>query len=256
MNLNINFKYSFSILLTGLLAMACHVYSPPIRIANNSAPGKLESGNLEIGAAVSKILENVTPGIHVGGGYAINDKVAIEAGTDTIINNSVIGYAGARITPKPISEQKRRVKLLFDIVLGGGLGVGGRHEYPDTDLDDDGESFVDDGWSGDNDGIHWSDRLAGGAYLSSGIGFNVAWFDLFARFGFQVSKAYNIPTTLIYSCLVAPQFNLFDIFLLYFGPGAFGYKNELDSNRWFYLEGGIGFVFDLSGQSSKTDPGT
>jgi hypothetical protein len=121
-------RYLF-IVFVGTLTAACHVCAPPIRSANNGAPGKLREGDLEIGTAANLVLAEdylETPGIHAGGGYAINDRIAVEAGADTVVTNSVIGNVGVRIAPFPIDKQSGRVKLLFDVVLGGGLGVGGR----------------------------------------------------------------------------------------------------------------------------------
>jgi hypothetical protein len=75
---------------------------------------------------------------------------------------------------------------------------------------------------------------------------NIRWFDWFARFGLQVSKAENIPRTLIGSIIFAPQFTLADdVVQIYFGPGAFFYKNKDEFKGCLYFELGLSFKFGL-----------
>ncbi len=232
-----HFIHYLFIVLASALTAACHVCAPPIRAANNGAPGKMREGDLEFGAAGTVILVDdylETPGIHAGAGYAITDKTAIEAGADAIVTNSVIGNIGLRIAPFPIDKQRGRTKLLFDVAFGGGLGVGGRQA---TIINDD---------DYDHDGVEWKDRLAGGGYFSMAIGLNIKWFDWFARVVLQVSKAENIPTTLIGSMIYAPQFTLDDVVQIYLGPGVFFYRNASELNGSVYFELGLSFKLGLS----------
>jgi hypothetical protein len=115
-------------LLCGALGpgLACNpTFAPPVRATHYGAPGRLQAGQLEIGATAGG-----TGGQSAGGpqlSYAIRDWVAIEGGSNLALTseqqNWAMGYLGPRFTYTPHRGQPSR--LILDLELGVGGGVGG-----------------------------------------------------------------------------------------------------------------------------------
>ena len=215
-----------------VLGAGCYpAYSPPARTAHYGAPAAAKAGRMEIGTSLNANAIG-------GGGFAdlaLTDDVQLDLGADFADDMFAVGFLGARYMPLNRLTRGRRVKPTLDLEAGLGVGVGGEHcwEFDDED-------------GGDCDDIAWDERATGGGYLGAGVGFNAAWFDLFARARMQVTGAESAPTTMWATLLVGAQATIAHHVKLYASGGEYLYENELEEGSGPFFEIGLAVLFELS----------
>jgi hypothetical protein len=141
----------------------------------------------------------------------------------------ILGYLGARVNPLARRAQKGWIRLTSDIEAGAGLGAGGRN--------------CSDSAQNACEVLGLSDRLTGGGYLGSSVGFRVAWFDLFLHARLQLASAEDVPVTFWYTGFIGAQATILRRMRIFLGGGITGYENNADSASGMYGEGGFAVMF-------------
>jgi len=144
--------------------------------------------------------------------------VAIVKGLD---GGWLLGRAGFRFGMLRLREGRTRPNSWagWDIEVGVGAGWGGEHRETE-----------------DNDTFG---RLAGGAYLGTGIGYHLAEsFALFARVREQLTSSEGIPTTLWTSALGGAEIVIGPI-AIHLAGGLAEYRNSVDQGSGATIELGL-----------------
>jgi hypothetical protein len=205
-----------------------------VRAVHYGAPGHLEEGRVEVGdntgGPVCPILWNP----HLGLG--IKDWFAIEAGGSVAPGLWTMGYIGPRFSL--VSPRESPVRLLADIELGAGAGIGGElHNNQPQDKD-----------CLDCDNRQWNQRLAYGGYQGVGLGLQAHWFSIYLRGRVEESKATNIPLTLWPSFLIGMEANIKRRAAINAGTGLMWYTNSADHSEAFWIFQ-LGFSVFIDGYS-------
>jgi hypothetical protein len=110
--------------LSSLLLLGC--IPPPVRTSFAGAPGRRQAGDGEISIAPTvafPLAEEVDVFGELGGAYAFNDRLSVEAGPvggSPALGGFAGGYAGLRLTFPP--GPQAREGWFWDLELGGGGG--------------------------------------------------------------------------------------------------------------------------------------
>lgn len=195
-------------------------FAPPVRTSHYGAPGKLKSGQIEVGGA-GNIFGTGGPELS----YSLRDWLQIELGSDLSFLEKnpkwAMGWGGVRLTHTQNSTIHANERMAWDIELGGGAGAGGENHCSSQETDC---SF---------DSRAWSDRLAWGGYAGLGVGFHKSWYSLFLRARAQFTSASDIPATFWFSGMLGIGSQIANHFNWYLAGGGAGYTNSKDS------EGGV-----------------
>jgi hypothetical protein len=213
------------------------------------APPAPEKGRVELMGGIETVGmdENDHIAWHGSLSYGLSENWQLEFGADGHPDFSALGWAGFRYAPLN-GVFHSLVKITLDVEGGAGAGAGGRNECYSDDHGTFGGAYQDDETSGpdcvkgqDWDTIPWRERAAGGAWVGSGIGLNIRWFDVFARGRVQLSTADNVPHTLWLSALFGVQGTIAQTIRPYGGLLMYTYRNSVDQQV-----DGMGLEFGLS----------
>ena len=217
----------------------CHpAYSSPIRVFNNTPPGRMKQQTIEITAA----------GLYPPGGafsfdYALLDYLELRLGGDYLPYTMGTASLGWHASFWPAVRQESTVKFLNEIQLGFGGGVGGEcdqeveycQQWPDKD---------------------WQDRLLLGMWVGAGVGLGIdvskrkglVWdleIDIYLHWRFQYTDAKYAPATLWHTYGPGLAFRMQRFVRVYFSWAFVNYDNEIDSAIYGGFEFGLSFTFDL-----------
>ena len=243
--------------MIGLLALFLNagftcvvVHPPPARTTHFGAPGRIEPERIDLAysGSIPFLLEGGYLEMATGGpalSYTIDERFMVEVGVDTVSSEIAdsqwtMAFAGGRYTFH--FGEGGSVRGAGDVEIGASLGVGGELNCGDGDNLVHDSSCGLDGWS---DGIHWSDRLAGGGYVGSGLGLHARWFSFFGRIRVQHTAAQNIQPTVWLSGILGIGFDIMDYFDIYLGGGLGYYGNEVQENGFGLVEFGIALTIPV-----------
>jgi len=223
----------------------CHpAYSSPIRVFNNTPPGRMKQQTIEITAA----------GLYPPGGafsfdYALLDYLELRLGGDYLPHTMGTASLGWHASFWPAVRQESTVKFLNEIQLGFGGGVGGEcdqeveycQQWPEKD---------------------WQDRLLLGMWVGAGLGLGIdvskrkglVWdleIDIYLHWRFQYTDAKYAPATLWHTYGPGLAFRMQRFVRVYFSWAFVNYDNEAQTAMYGGFEFGLSFTFDLFPQ--KTD---
>ena len=260
-----HYSWSIRILASALLlgtlghGLACNpTFAPPVRAIHYGAPGRLQSGQLEVGGSAGGFSVPTVGGPQIG--YAIRDWVAIEAGGNLALvseqQNWTMGYLGPRFTYTP--HRGRANRLILDLELGAGAGIGGtiNGNVCSTNSTRAGGSAgtpmpctatsptqgaIPLLW----DGRQWSDRFAYGGYQGVGLGGRFHFFSLFVRARIEESAAQGVPLTLWPSVMGGFEFDAYHRFIIGGSVGYLGYFNQVESNSGVVYQINLAALFNL-----------
>ena len=221
------------------LCTGCNpAYSSPVRVFNNTPPGRMEHQTIEVSAAGT-----TPPGATLSLGYAPWDWAKIRLGGDFAQNRYGTTSLGLHVSLWPAVWQRHRVKFLNEIELGFGGGVGGACDQ---------EVQYCRQWSEKS----WQDHLLLGMWTGAGVGIGIdiprqkglVWdleMDLYFRARFQYADATYAPATMWYTYGPGIAFRMQRFLRLYFAWALAHYENDVDADGEMGFELGLSFTFDL-----------
>lgn len=217
-----------------------YAFAPPIRTTQGGPPGALQPGHVAVGGAV---------GMYLNGGptlaYAIDERVAFEAGAEAAGSTWALGWAGARLTPVDLTWGILR--LAFDVEGGLGGGAGGVLSCGSNEDDDDAvDDSIRERCDRAGEPLDWWRRYALGGYAGMGLGFHVAWFAVFTRARVQLSTADNLPMTLWWTAAGGISFDILGWVSLYAAGGWFGLHGEGIQSQGPLAEGGLSISIPIA----------
>ena len=189
-------------------------------------PGRLAGGQLEVSGAVGGLTAPTVGGVHVG--YALNEQVQLEAGTNLSLlassPNWATGWAGVRLTRQ--SPSRHGLRLVADVELGAGAGVGGA--------------------SADRSDDHWTRMPAAGIYEGFGLGAHWRWLGFFVRGRLDAAAGEGVPTTLWPTLMAGLEVRPLRWFSIGAGGGYLGHWTRPTGlvSLWFY-QAQLTLLFDL-----------
>ena len=217
-----------------LIVGACSpAYAPPIRGLHSGMPGRLAAGQLELGGTAGGYILPTAGGPHLAFGFT--DSLLVEAGANLnlvegVTSNWATGWAGVRLTrEKPLGHGLR---LVGDLELGAGAGVGGRINA---------------------DAAEWTKLGAVGIYEGFGVGVQWRALGLYARGRLDAAASSRAPTTLWPTAMLGLEVRPTRWLAIGAGGGYAGYWNDRDHlvSAWFY-EAQVALIFDVMGQPGLT----
>ncbi len=214
----------FTMLLVGL--PGCFpVYSPPIRGLLGGMPDRVARGQLELGGSIGGVLAApTTGGPHLA--YGLSDSLVLEGGANLNFVEGLFAtaFAGMRLLRGWALGSEFR--LVGDLELGAGGGVGGRAVSLRM--------------------TEWASQYAGGFYQGVGAGLRWRFLGLFLRGRLDVSAATLAPSTLWPSVFLGLEARLGPEVVVAVGGGSTGFWNEKSgwTHLWLY-QAQVVLVFDL-----------
>ena len=212
--------------LVVLGALGCiPTYAPPIRGLHAGMPDRLGRGEVELGGTAGGTIAPpsypTTGGPHLG--YGLSRTLVLEVGGNL---NFVVGswatiWLGVRLPRE--RRLGRELKLVSDLELGAGAGLGGA------------TASTTSPWR----------HTAFGFYQGLGVGLRWRWLGGFARVRLDASQGDVTPATLWPSALLGAEARA-GHFVFALGAGAGGRWNTVDGfvGFWFY-QAQVTMVFDL-----------
>lgn len=199
-------------------------FAPPIRGLHSGMPGRLGAGQLEVGGTVGGLTVPSVGSPHVG--FGIREGLSIQAGANLAVleeagPNWATGWAGVLLTRT--LKRSGALRLIGDIELGAGGGVGGRIG---------------------ND--EWTSLTALGIYEGLGLGLQWKWFGVYVRGRLDATGGDRLPTTLWPTLMLGVEARPLRWLSFGVGGGYAGYWNKNDRlvSLWFY-QAQLALIFDV-----------
>lgn len=221
-----------------LLAATGCTYSLPIRGLHAGMPDRLGRGQVEIGGAAggfstgSGTSAPTTGGPHVA--YGWSDTVVIEGGANLNFIEGLWATTWAGVRLLRAKDLSNEVRLVGDLELGAGFGLGGR-VYEGVPPPQGGSATP----------VPWTSRWAGGFYEGLGVGLRWRWLGAFLRVRLDTSGSTGAPSTLWPSVGLGLEARASRHLVFGLGGGAFTFWNE-DHARvgpWFFYQATVALVF-------------
>lgn len=221
-----------------LLAATGCTYSPPIRGLHAGMPDRLGRGQVEIGGAAggfstgSGTSAPTTGGPHVA--YGWSDTVVLEGGANLNFVEGLWATTWAGVRLLRAKELSNEVRLVGDLELGAGFGLGGR---------------VYEGGPGPPpaaaEPVPWTSRWTGGFYEGLGIGLRWRWLGAFLRVRLDTSGSTGAPSTLWPSVGLGLEARAGQHLVFGLGSGAFTFWNEStpSAGPFFFYQATVALVF-------------
>lgn len=225
-----------------LLAGCFPTFAPPIRGLHAGMPGRLGAGQLEAGISAGGLAVPEVGGPHLA--FGLRDWLGVEAGANYNLAagwNWLTGWGGVRLTRQ--GPTRSTVRLIGDLELGAGAGVGGRVYDSCANFNDRSGRTIPTCHA-----MEWTRVPAYGIYEGFGLGLQWTWLGVFVRGRLDASASGVAPTTLWPTAMLGVEVRPRRWFSFGVGGGYAGYWNQPDRlvSLWFF-QAQLAATFDVAG---------